>query len=479
VWQTPGYDHSTGVVYQPPDDTSFPPIPSKPTAEHARAAVEQLREVVCDFPFESPEHFSAWIAALLTPLAVFTFEEPPPMFLMDANIRGAGKTRLAKLISRIITGRDMAVNVYAHESEEMKKVITGVAVAGDRMVLLDNVTGPFGNSALETVTTSRTWQGRILGENKNPTFDMSTVWFASGNNVQPIGDICRRLIPVRLNYTADDRPEQRTVFRHPDVLGWTAANRPRLLTAALTILSGYLPNRSTFDGPAPVGSFEGWSKTVRNACIWAGLADPYIAQAKMAEASDRDGDTLSQLLTSWVAYAAQWPKTQGGWLYISDVLAHLYPGPHSVAPDTQTDRDMRAALELFKLTKEKVPSATTLGNRFNHFRNRPCKGLRLVRSEQKTNRGKAWRVLVVGSGEPHSDTENTELFAAAKVTRDAYDASPTPPCVNWQREKEKGSITEPHAILAAASGEEHHPRHASLEVSYQGEPDEMAERGVI
>ncbi len=33
----------------------------------------------------------------------------------------------------------MPVSSYAHEAEEMRKKITAIALAGDRMILLDNL----------------------------------------------------------------------------------------------------------------------------------------------------------------------------------------------------------------------------------------------------------------------------------------------------------------------------------------------------
>jgi hypothetical protein len=106
IWQTPGYDERTGVLFE--TNTAFPEIHPEVGIDDAVAALDDLLEVVCDFRFEAQEHKAAWLAALLTPLARFAFEGPAPLFLIDANIRGAGKGLLAQTIGRIVLGREQA-----------------------------------------------------------------------------------------------------------------------------------------------------------------------------------------------------------------------------------------------------------------------------------------------------------------------------------------------------------------------------------
>jgi hypothetical protein len=45
----------------------------------------------CDSPFKTEALRAAWLAGVLTPIARFAFRVPAPLFLMDANVRGAGK----------------------------------------------------------------------------------------------------------------------------------------------------------------------------------------------------------------------------------------------------------------------------------------------------------------------------------------------------------------------------------------------------
>ena len=270
-----GYDAQTGLYYAPAGRVDD--VPGNPSSRDIRAAIAALDEVICDFPFESDAHRSGWFAALLTPLARFSFAGPSPLFLADANVRAAGKTLLIETIGYLITGRPMTVSTFTGDQDEMRKRITALAIAGDRLVLLDNLTGQIRNPVLDAALTSETWQDRLLGVNRTISAPMLMVWYASGNNCSLFSDTARRTCRIRLE-SPEENPERRDNFRHPDLVGWVQANRPRLLAAALTILRGFHSAGRPDQGLAAWGSYAGWSGMVRNAVDWAGLSDPTRAR---------------------------------------------------------------------------------------------------------------------------------------------------------------------------------------------------------
>jgi hypothetical protein len=110
--------------------------------------------VVCDFPFASEVYRAAWLAATLTPLARFAYEGPTPWFIFDGNTLGVGKGLLADTIAQIVAGRDFARASYAQDNDEMGKIIVSLALAGERLVLLDNLSGPVGKPNLNAVLTA-------------------------------------------------------------------------------------------------------------------------------------------------------------------------------------------------------------------------------------------------------------------------------------------------------------------------------------
>lgn len=387
VYQTPGYDAQSCVLYDP-GGSAFPPVHPEATLDDAHAARDLLEDAVVDFPFESDEHKSAWFAALLTPLARYAFLGPSPLFLIDANTRGAGKGLLAQVIGHIVSGYEMPVSSYAHETEEMRKKITATAIAGDRMILLDNLEGKFGNDALDRALTSTRWKDRILGKSELVELPLMPAWYATGNNVQVVADTMRRIIHIRLD-CLEERPEERTGFRHRNLIAWVNEHRGQLLAAALTILSAFLRRGARQSGLKPFGSYEGWSSVVREAVVWVGLPDPCLTRTKLAETSDTTADMLQQLLTSMQQY-----DHNGEGIVVSEMMARLYPPKRDDAPCDEASVAMRAALEnCVGCPPGKAPTAKQVGSRLRNFRRRVVGGQYLDTNPNEYHRsGAVWRL---------------------------------------------------------------------------------------
>jgi len=288
------YHRETGLIV---DSDLAIDLPEKISRGHIDAAVESLREVVCDFPFESPVHQAAWFAALLTPLARFAFNGPAPLFLFDANTRGSGKTLLAECIGHIVTGGAMNVGTYTNDENELRKRITAIAIRGSLLVLLDNLGGFIKNPTLDAALTATHWDDRILGENRMISPPLLATWYASGNNCQLFTDTIRRTCLIRLA-TDQERPEERNDFKHSDLIRWVGSERPRLLAAAFTILKGSTSAGMPDQKPSPWGSFSGWSDLIRGTIVHAGLTDPGETRTTISN-SDPTTEALAMLLELW------------------------------------------------------------------------------------------------------------------------------------------------------------------------------------
>jgi hypothetical protein len=300
ILDTPGYDLATGILYEP--NAEYPPIPGLPTRLDAQRAASLLLELVSDFPFAIPEgtdsirtpHRAAWVAALLTPLARFAIAGPSPLFLFDANAPGVGKSLLADLIATIVANRSMPRTAYPDNDEEMRKRITSIALAGDSLMLIDNIASTFGGSSLDSALTGTTWQDRILGRSEmTPELPLITTWYATGNNVALRGDAVRRVLPCRLE-TNEEKPEERTGFTIEEpLLRYVGRRRPELVAAALTILRAYFAaGRPRQQDLKPLGSFEAWSR--RRA--FGGLLDARHRPVRDPQGADRfrPGDAGTQ-----------------------------------------------------------------------------------------------------------------------------------------------------------------------------------------
>jgi hypothetical protein len=291
----PGFHPGTGLLLWTPKGLEVA-VPDRPIPDDVRAALVLLLDTVRDFPFETEAHKAAWVAALLTPLAWWAFEGPAPLFLIDANVRAAGKGLLADVIALIVLGHRFPVMSYTPDRDELRKRITSLAAEGERLVLLDNLAGAVGNDVLDGALTAETWKDRLLSVNKVYNGPLNVAWFGTGNNVQLGADTSRRVCHIRLE-SDKDRPELRDAFARPDLRGHVRANRGRLLSAALTVLRGWhVAGRPGEKLPA-WGSYESWSAVVRQSVVWAGLEDPGETRLALQTEADRDAAAMAALIT--------------------------------------------------------------------------------------------------------------------------------------------------------------------------------------
>ncbi|WP_168564338.1 hypothetical protein [Crateriforma spongiae] len=293
IVQTPGYDPQTGLIFRP--SVAFPNVPDNPTKDDAAKAIADLLDVLADFPIFEDADASAWLTMVLSMIGRSCIDGYVPLFAVTANIRGAGKSLLVDAATLIAYGRRAARKAFTRDDDEMRKTITAVAIGAVPSVLFDNLDIQLGGAALDAAITSATWSDRVLGQSRmTGDLPMRTVWAATGNNMAFGSDVGRRVLPIRLQSPLET-PEDRSGFRHPDLLSWIETERPRLAVAALTILRAYFVAGCPVQPGGDWGSFENWSAKIRGAIVWAGGADPLPTRAT-ALAGDDTAALLGKLI---------------------------------------------------------------------------------------------------------------------------------------------------------------------------------------
>ena len=208
---TPGDDAATGLYL--PDVLAWPALPEAPDWDAAQQAATILAEPFGDCPFAALHHRRAVLAALLSLLARYAVEHVP-LFAIRATTRGSGKTLLAAALLVLATGRPAAKMPPARDEDEERKRLLAIALAGDPLVVMDNVTGDLGTPALDVALTSLTFKDRLLGPNATKEAPLETVCLATGHQMSFRGDTARRVVPIDL-LPEVERPEERTGFAHP------------------------------------------------------------------------------------------------------------------------------------------------------------------------------------------------------------------------------------------------------------------------
>ena len=293
--QTPGYDQSLGVLYRPVG--YIPRVSTNPGRPQLEVARAELLRLIKDFPFRVIDRDlckSVWLAAIFTRFLRFTFTGNIPMFLVSAGAAGSGKGKLIDAAAIISDGAEAWKRTKAGDDAELERAI-GAAIREEVPVaVLDNI--PRGvileSATLENYLTTPIFTTREIGTSKNIKGVKGgwndTLWWGNGNGLQTGGDMSRRVLRIDIE-DKTGRPESRRP-EIPELEAHCHAHRAELLSHALTLLCGFFAARRAGWSVRlpPFASFEGWS-IVREAVVWCGLPDPYLARGK----ADDDVDTAN------------------------------------------------------------------------------------------------------------------------------------------------------------------------------------------
>lgn len=277
VLQTPGYDSESRYVYQP--TMEFPQITENPSRDECHQLMNDVLAPISSFPWKTINNksasLSAYLSMLLTLMLVPAIDGPIPGFLITANIRGTGKTKLASIASVVATGRPADTEAFPDNDEEVRKKITTTLQSAQRIAVFDNVTRKISGDAVDIVLTSRRYKDRKLGSNTDTILlANNTLWCWTGNNIEANGDTVRRLIPIEL-VSYDLQPEEK---RFPfDPVADALAHRAEIVTALLTMIRGWY-HAGCPRSDITIGSYEAWSGIVPQILVWLGITNPLDAR---------------------------------------------------------------------------------------------------------------------------------------------------------------------------------------------------------
>lgn len=419
VLESPGYDEATGIFFYRGDGV-FPPAPERPTRDDALAALAKLLDVLADFPFLADEHRAAAVAVILTPFGRFAFDGCVPFALYEANTPGAGKGLLSEASATIWSRTGIPRMALPQRDEEFQKQITSLLIAGDMLINWDNIRRPLGGPAMEAAMTSRTWKGRILGQSRmTGNLPVNLIHTGTANNAVLVGDMPRRLLNIRLE-VEQENAEDRSGFRHPDLLGYVREHRGELAVAAVTILRAYVVAGKPRQKLLPWGTFDEWSGLVRAAVVWLGMADPAKTRIELRDRADTEAAALRMLLMGW-----QELDPDGDGLSVPEAIALLdgYPDRYEAAREAFAD--------LFGHSKTKPANSKTIGKRLSGFRRRVAGGKRF---DYREGRGhiRRWYVQSTGDNGDNGDRDShclagAHAHAQAHAREECVEQSPKSP----------------------------------------------------
>ena len=432
-----GYDKASGL-YLTCDN--WPDIEERPTRDDAVVSLEIIRQVVNEFPFVDKAAEATWIAALFTALIRWSLRTAP-FFAFEAPVMGAGKTLLATIISILASGSSPAVMTQPRDETELNKGLLAILIAGDPILVIDNVEHTLCSETLCTISTSPSFKGRLLGETKVVTTPTTVTMMITGNNLEIRGDLSTRILISRLD-PGVEFPENRQ-FTQSNLLNYIYENRHKLVNAVLTILKAYhVAHRPVID-IKPFGRFEDWDAKVRSPLIWAGAADPCDTRIRI-EQSDPEREQLEALLISWY----QVYKDEE--VLVSKMVQDVTSG------ETEEMEGLRDAIYSIAREGNKI-NPTRLGKRISKWNERVSDGLRITRGSVK-HRARYWRLEVVGkvTSLGRNNATNTENSQVNSINQKEQppDTHYSPSLVAAATKACLGLQVSPEYLLAKLSQEE-------------------------
>jgi hypothetical protein len=296
--QGSGYDLETGLLLE---TITIPPIvPSRAAAE---TALKLVLEVFKDFPYVAEVDRSVAVSGVLSGFAAPVIDATPAHGY-SATVAGSGKTLQAEATGLIATGRLPAATPQASSREEDLKQLLSILLKGDAMVLVDNITRPVESDALCAIITGASYEARLLGVSRMVRVPARTLWLLTGNNLTIVGDLVRRTLRAHIDPQCE-RPDARRFEINLHEL--IPRRRVELVHACLTILASYVHAGRPKPLP-PYGSFEAWSRLVREPLVWLGMADPCASRERL-EALDPERELLGTLMDAWARCFGDKPKT--------------------------------------------------------------------------------------------------------------------------------------------------------------------------
>lgn len=276
-----GFDPESGLYLEQPIKIA---LPAKPGLKEARSAAKVLMAPYEHFKFIDDKVSRSNVLALLLTVGIRHCFRTTPMFLATSPVVGSGKTKLMTSVGALWYGAPPPSMVFVENEEEMEKRIGASVMAGDRIMLFDNVMTRevVNDRTLNMILTSGTAQFRVLGESTQVRMSAPMTIMMTGNMMSLGPDLMRRTVQIAIDPEGPTPTTRVFPFEPVDMV---LEHRKKLIEAAMTIYLAYFTSPAVRHPGPPVPSFEDWS-VIRDILVWIGMED--ISQFAKPSVSDDD-----------------------------------------------------------------------------------------------------------------------------------------------------------------------------------------------
>lgn len=393
-----GYDPVTRLLIRY-DGVKFGEIGT--TRAQAETALEALKDLFCQFPFESEQDRA--VAVCLCVMACVRRVLPlSPGVLVDSPSSGIGKGLLINVASILASGREADPMQQPKEEDELGKTLFSALRDGAHHIAFDNVSGQFGGEAYDMLMTAPVFKGRILGQSVIQAVPASALVTVTGRNVMFRGDASGRTLRCKL-VTPLERPDEGREFKYPQLERHVAANRGAIVAQVLTIVRAYLLAGRPCE-MRPLRMYYEWGAMAREPLVWLGMVDPVESITKQRVESDSDLAAYGELTHAMYEAFGDRPMT----------MAKLVREATLQGPWFEKRERLREAIqEVAGVEPTSARCSAALGYRLRKNAGRPVDGLvldRATREDGNASRsagGVMFHVRIVGDGPAHTKPPET------------------------------------------------------------------------
>jgi hypothetical protein len=231
-----GLNREHGIIFRIPDEL-MAMLPNSSGLTDTKVA-EAMRFLCHEWLCDVATDFIGKCILIANALTIIERSVLPdrPAFAISGGKRGAGKTTTIIMVMMAVTGLRPPAAAWSTNEEERRKALLAYLLEGIPAIIWDNIARGSIISCphIEKACTSSFYTDRRLGVSETVAASAAAVHIFTGNNFRLGGDLASRTLSMRLDAERAD-PENR-VFKHPDPIAWTEANRGKILTALYTIL---------------------------------------------------------------------------------------------------------------------------------------------------------------------------------------------------------------------------------------------------
>jgi putative DNA primase/helicase len=274
-----GYDPASGYYLAMPSNLAMAPIDAAPTRDECLQAALLLEDLLVEFPFVDTASRSVALSLLMTAV-LRSAMDVAPIHAATAPRRGSGKSFLYDIAAALVYGSRCPVIYAGANAEELEKKLNGLLLRGVTLFSIDNLNIPLEGDLICQIATQTLLDLRRLGRSDMIQTPNSALAGVTGNNLVVKEDVTRRVVMASMDAELE-RPELRLFEANP--FRMVMRDRGKYLRAVLTIARGYQVTNEKMK-LTPLGSFDDYTRLVREPLVWLDRADPAATMEQLHDA---------------------------------------------------------------------------------------------------------------------------------------------------------------------------------------------------